>query len=139
MRNRRHVGLLVASGAVLALALAFVWTQGEGSSQAQEAAVRDCPSAGMWTIAVWTGADGTDPALALASCSDPPVAAAYWLDPQAQRWSRWFADLSIIPQPNGCSLFTGPIADQAALYGVISRMRDLGLVLISVHRVSREA
>ena len=55
-----------------------------------------------------------------------------------ERWSRWFADLSIIPQPNGCSLFTGPIADQAALYGVISRLRDLGLVLISVHRISRE-
>ena len=55
-----------------------------------------------------------------------------------ERWSRWFADLVIIPQPNGCSLFTGPIADQAALYGVISRLRDLGLVLISVHRVPRE-
>jgi hypothetical protein len=54
------------------------------------------------------------------------------------RWSRWFADLQIIPQPNGCSLITGPIADQAALYGVISRMRDLGMVLISVHCVLRE-
>jgi hypothetical protein len=54
------------------------------------------------------------------------------------RWSRWFADLQIIPQPNGNTLLTGPITDQAALYGVISRMRDLGVVLISVHRVSRE-
>ena len=51
------------------------------------------------------------------------------------RWSRWFADLQIIPQPDGNTLLTGPIADQAALYGVISRMRDLGMVLISVQRV----
>jgi hypothetical protein len=54
------------------------------------------------------------------------------------RWSHWFANLQIIPQPNGESLLTGPIPDQAALYGAISRMRDLGLVLISVHRVPRE-
>ena len=54
------------------------------------------------------------------------------------RWSRWFANLQIVPQPNGESLLTGPVADQAALYGLISRMRDLGLVLISVHRVPSE-
>jgi hypothetical protein len=51
------------------------------------------------------------------------------------RWSRWFADLQVIPQPNGNSLLIGSIADQSALYGVISRLRDLGLVLVSVHRV----
>jgi hypothetical protein len=54
------------------------------------------------------------------------------------QWSRWFADLQIVPQPDGNTLITGPIADQAALYGVISRMRDLGIVLIAVHRVLRE-
>jgi hypothetical protein len=54
------------------------------------------------------------------------------------RWSSRFANMQIIPQPNGECLLTGPIADQAALYGAISRLRDLGLVLISVHRVSRE-
>jgi hypothetical protein len=54
------------------------------------------------------------------------------------RWSHWFANLQIIPQPDGESLLTGPVADQAALYGAISRMRDLGLVLVSVRRVSRE-
>ena len=51
------------------------------------------------------------------------------------RWSRWFADLQIIPLPNGNTLVTGPLTDQAALYGVISRMRDQGMVLISVHRI----
>jgi len=54
------------------------------------------------------------------------------------RWSRWFADLQIIPQPDGNTLLTGPIADQSALYGVISRMRDLGMVLISVQRARLE-
>jgi hypothetical protein len=54
------------------------------------------------------------------------------------RWSHWFADLKIVPQSNGECLLTGPIRDQATLYGAISRMRDLGLVLISVHRVSSE-
>jgi len=54
------------------------------------------------------------------------------------RWSSWFADLRIVPQPDGECLLTGPVADQAALYGLISRMRDLGLVLVSLHRVSSE-
>jgi hypothetical protein len=54
------------------------------------------------------------------------------------RWSRWFADLQIIPQPDGNTLLTGPIADQSALYGVISRMRDLGMVLICVQRFLKE-
>lgn len=54
------------------------------------------------------------------------------------RWSRWFAGLQIISQPDGNTLLTGSIADQAALYGVISRMRDLGMVLISVHCVLKE-
>ena len=54
------------------------------------------------------------------------------------RWSRWFARMQITPQPNGECLLIGPIRDQAALYGAISRMRDLGLVLVSVRRVSGE-
>ncbi len=54
------------------------------------------------------------------------------------RWSRWFANMQIIPRPDGNTLIAGPIADQAALYGVISRMRDLGMVLISVQRVRLE-
>jgi hypothetical protein len=53
-----------------------------------------------------------------------------------QRWSRHFADMEIIPQPNGDSLLVGPVADQAALYGLFSKMRDLGLVLISAQRIS---
>jgi hypothetical protein len=52
------------------------------------------------------------------------------------RWSRRLGDLEITPLPNGESLIAGPVTDQAALYGLLSRMRDLGLVLVSVRRVS---
>ena len=54
------------------------------------------------------------------------------------RWSRWFADLRIVPLPDGECLLAGFIRDQAALYGAISRLRDLGVVLVSVQRVPRE-
>jgi hypothetical protein len=47
------------------------------------------------------------------------------------RWSHWLADLTIIPQPGGESLLTGPVADQAALYGLMSRLRDLGLISVN--------
>ena len=45
--------------------------------------------------------------------------------------------MQIIPKPDGNTLIRGPIADQAVLYGAINRMRDLGMVLISVQRVQK--
>jgi hypothetical protein len=54
------------------------------------------------------------------------------LDP---RWSGWFAGLRITHDADGSTLLAGPLADQAALYGVISRMRDLGLTLLAVARL----
>jgi hypothetical protein len=52
-----------------------------------------------------------------------------------ERWPRRFPDMEIVPQPNGDSLIRGPVADQSALYGMFSRLRDLGLVLVSVQRI----
>jgi hypothetical protein len=52
-----------------------------------------------------------------------------------RRWSSWFDGLEIAPQPNGTTLLTGLIRDQAALYGVLMRIRDLGLPLIAVQRL----
>jgi len=49
-----------------------------------------------------------------------------------QQWSEWFSGLSISHSNSAETVLTGPIPDQAALYGVISRLRDLGLHLISV-------
>lgn len=50
-------------------------------------------------------------------------------------WSEWLADMTIIHQDNGETLLTGPVADQAALHGVLNRMRDIGIPLISVNPV----
>jgi hypothetical protein len=47
-----------------------------------------CPAAGRWSLAVWSGADDTPTADALATCG-APVEAAYWLDPQSQGWLRF--------------------------------------------------
>jgi hypothetical protein len=54
-------------------------------------ALQNCPPPGKWAISVWQGADGTDTGQALATCQAGSVAAAYYIDPDAQVWSRWFA------------------------------------------------
>ena len=54
------------------------------------------------------------------------------------RWSDWFAGLAISPQAGGNTLLRGPLADQAALHGVLMKIRDLRLVLISVTRLEPE-
>ncbi len=48
-------------------------------------------------------------------------------------WAGWFADLTLIAD-NGTTLMTGAVVDQAALYGLLKKIRDLGLPLISVNR-----
>lgn len=51
------------------------------------------------------------------------------LDPE---WSTWFDGMTISHEHEGVSLLAGTVADQAALYGLISRARDLGLTLVSI-------
>ena len=48
------------------------------------------------------------------------------------QWTDWFAGLTISLQENGDTLLTGPVVDQAALHGLLKKIRDLGLPLISV-------
>ena len=50
-------------------------------------------------------------------------------------WSDWLGGLAIHRQEDGTTVLIGPVVDQAALYGVINRLRDLGLSLLSVSRV----
>ncbi len=50
------------------------------------------------------------------------------------RWSDWFGGLAVHPQEDGTTVLVGPVIDQAALHGVIARIRDLGLPLLSVTR-----
>ena len=52
----------------------------------------------------------------------------------ADRWSDWFEGLAIHRQEDGTTVLVGPVIDQAALHGVIIRIRDLGLPLLSVWR-----
>ena len=51
------------------------------------------------------------------------------------RWSDWFDGLTITLEDNGETLLTGPVVDQAALHGLLRKVRDLGMPLISVSRV----
>ena len=48
------------------------------------------------------------------------------------RWSDWLGGLAVQRQEDGTTLLVGPVVDQAALHGVIIRIRDLGLPLLSV-------
>ena len=52
-------------------------------------------------------------------------------------WSHWFQGVTVTPAGDE-TILAGPIADGAALYGVISRLRDLGLILIAVTRLTGE-
>jgi hypothetical protein len=51
------------------------------------------------------------------------------------RWAHWFGDLTITLEENGDTLLTGPVVDQAALHGLLRKVRDLGMPLLSVNRV----
>ena len=51
------------------------------------------------------------------------------------RWTDWFEGLSLTHASDGTTMLSGPVVDQAALYGVLRKVRDLGLPLVSVMEV----
>ena len=51
-------------------------------------------------------------------------------------WSAWFDNLTISQNDDGTTTLTGPLVDQAALYGLLSRLRDLRATLLSVERLA---
>ena len=53
------------------------------------------------------------------------------LDP---RWSAWFDGMQLASDADGRTTLAGPVADQAALHGLLAKVRDLGLPLLAVHR-----
>mgnify|MGYP000397918596 CR=1 FL=1 len=55
-----------------------------------------------------------------------------------RQWADWFGELTITLEENGDTLLTGPVVDQAALHGLLKKVRDLGLPLLSVARVGPE-
>ena len=50
-------------------------------------------------------------------------------------WAEWFGGMTITLEDNGDTLLTGPVVDQAALHGLLRKVRDLGMPLISAVRV----
>ena len=52
------------------------------------------------------------------------------------QWTDWFGGLTITLEDNGDTLLTGPVVDQAALHGVLRKVRDLGMPLVSIIRVT---
>jgi hypothetical protein len=53
----------------------------------------------------------------------------------AARWAAWFDGMSLTREGDGTTLIHGPVVDQAALHGLLQRVRDLGLPLLSVTQV----
>ena len=51
-----------------------------------------------------------------------------------REWADWFEGLAITALDNGETLLTGPVIDQAALHGLLKKVRDLGMPLLSVNR-----
>ena len=51
------------------------------------------------------------------------------------QWTDWFGGLTITLEEDGDTLLTGPVVDQAALFGLLRKVRDLGMPLLSVIRV----
>ena len=54
------------------------------------------------------------------------------------RWSAWFEGLQVSSDERGQTTIAGPVADQAALHGLLAKIRDLGLPLLSVRRIDKD-
>jgi len=52
-----------------------------------------------------------------------------------RQWTHWFGGLTITLEEDGDTILTGPVVDQAALHGLLKKVRDLGMPLVSVMRL----
>ena len=57
------------------------------------------------------------------------------LDP---RWAAWFDGLDLVTGSDGTTVLTGPVVDQSALHGLLQKVRDLGLPLVSVRHLGAD-
>jgi hypothetical protein len=57
----------------------------------------------------------------------------------SEKWSDYFDGLTITPHKDDETVLSGPVADQAALHGILAKIRDLGLPLLSVKRLEVES
>jgi hypothetical protein len=51
------------------------------------------------------------------------------------RWQGWFGDMAMTREADGTTTLRGPVADQAALHGILIKIRDLGMVLLAVRAI----
>ena len=54
-----------------------------------------------------------------------------------RQWTGWFEGLTITLEEGGNTLLTGPVVDQAALHGLLKKVRDLSMPLLSVNSIER--
>ena len=67
--------------------------------------------------------------------TDPSQAMVYQIRVKGNldsQWTDWFGGLTVTMEDNGETLLTGPVVDQAALHGLLKKVRDLGMPLVSV-------
>jgi hypothetical protein len=55
------------------------------------------------------------------------------------RWATWFDGLSLAAEEDGTTVLSGPVVDQAALHGLLQKLRDVGLPLVSLTQVPHDA
>jgi hypothetical protein len=67
--------------------------------------------------------------------SQPPVYEIRIKGHLGPQWTDWFDGLTITLEEDGDTLLTGPVVDQASLHGLLKKVRDSGLPLVSVNRV----
>ena len=73
-----------------------------------------------------------------AALPESPQAGVYQIRLEGEldaEWTDWFEGMTLTLDEDGNTLLTGPLVDQAALHGLLKKVRDLGLPLISVNRV----
>ena len=77
-----------------------------------------------------------------ASSDDPSGPGHYRISVRghlAQRWAGWFDGLRLTNESDGTTVLQGVVIDQAALHGLLAKVRDTGLPLVSVTRIDTEA
>jgi hypothetical protein len=55
-----------------------------------------------------------------------------------KEWNQWFEGMDVLKQADGTTLLSGPLQDQAALFGILKKIRNLGLPLVSVNKLDTE-